>query len=187
MKSIAVFCGSSTGFNPIYAEAARALGRFLTAKEIALVYGGGKIGLMGILADEILSLNGTVTGVIPSLLEHREIIHTDTTEMLITETMSERKIIMSKKVDGYIIMAGGFGTFDELFEVLTLRQLGIENKPIGILNTNGFYDALRLQLDFMVKEGFLKKEHKNRVLVGETISELFLKMEQYSAPTLNIK
>jgi len=185
MKSIAVFCGSSTGFSTIYVDEARKLGQFLATRNISLIYGGGKIGLMGVLADEILAMKGTVIGVIPLLLEHKEVIHTSSTEMLITQTMSERKIIMSKKVDGYIVLAGGFGTLDELFEVLTLGQLDIERKPIGVLNTNGFYDAMLMQLDKMVHEGFLKQRNRDMVLVSDTVPGLFEKMERYSAPKIS--
>ena len=139
MKKIVVFCGSSLGFNPIYKKAAISLGNYFAKNKIGLVYGGGKIGMMGVISSTILKQNGEVIGVIPKLLEKEEVIHTEVEEMIVCKTMSERKVIMSKLVDGYITLPGGFGTLDELFEVLTLGQLHIEQKPIGLLNINGFF------------------------------------------------
>ena len=141
MKRIVVFCGSSLGFNPIYKEAAVALGNYFVDNNIGLVYGGGKIGMMGALSDTILDKSGEVIGVIPKLLEKEEVVHSGVEEMIVCKNMSERKVIMSKLVDGYITLPGGFGTLDELFEALTLRQLHIEQKPVGLLNINGFFDA----------------------------------------------
>ena len=139
MKKIVVFCGSSLGFNPIYKEAAIELGNYFTNNNIGLVYGGGKIGMMGVLADTILEHKGDVIGVIPKLLEKKEVIHSGVEEMIVCEKMSDRKVIMSKLVDAYITLPGGFGTLDELFEALTLNQLQIEKKPVGLLNINGFF------------------------------------------------
>ena len=166
MKKIVVFCGSSLGFNPIYKEAAIELGNYFTNNNIGLVYGGGKIGMMGVLADTILEHKGDVIGVIPKLLEKKEVIHTGVEEMIVCEKMSDRKVIMSKLVDAYITLPGGFGTLDELFEALTLNQLQIEKKPVGLLNINGFFDATLLQLDKMVAEGYLKKVNRKMLLVG---------------------
>lgn len=185
MKRVAVFCGSSIGFNPIYAEEAKKLGSYLAKNNIGLVYGGGKIGMMGVLADAVLENNGEVIGVIPSLLRHEEVAHTKITEMIVTKKMSKRKVTISKLVDGYIALPGGFGTLDEIFEALTLGQLGIETKPIGVLNTNGYFDHLLKQLDVMVKEGFLKNDNKNMLLVSDTVEELFYKMERYIAPKMS--
>jgi len=150
MKKVAVFCGSSLGFNEIYKNDAIKLGIYFAEKNIGLVYGGGKIGMMGILADTIIDKKGEVIGVIPGLLRHEEVAHTNITEMIVTKTMSKRKVKISKLVDGYIALPGGFGTLDEIFEALTLGQLGIEKKPVGILNTNGFFNNLIKQLDVMV-------------------------------------
>ena len=133
MKKIVVFCGSSLGFNPVYKQAAIELGNYFAANDITLVYGGGKIGMMGILSETILNNGGKVIGVIPALLEHEEVVNSNVTELIVTKTMSERKVIMSQLVDGYISLPGGFGTLDELFEGLTLGQLHIEKKPNGIL------------------------------------------------------
>ena len=182
MKKIVVFCGSSLGFNPIYKEAAIELGNYFTNNNIGLVYGGGKIGMMGVLADTILEHKGDVIGVIPKLLEKKEVIHPGVEEMIICEKMSDRKVIMSKLVDAYITLPGGFGTLDELFETLTLNQLQIEKKPVGLLNINGFFDATLLQLDTMVAEGYLKKVNRKMLLVGTSVNELMQKMKQYKAP-----
>ncbi|MBT4868672.1 MAG: TIGR00730 family Rossman fold protein [Polaribacter sp.] len=182
MKKIVVFCGSSLGFNPIYKEAAIELGNYFTNNNIGLVYGGGKIGMMGVLADTILEHKGDVIGVIPKLLEKKEVIHPGVEEMIVCEKMSDRKVIMSKLVDAYITLPGGFGTLDELFEALTLNQLQIEKKPVGLLNINGFFDATLLQLDTMVAEGYLKKVNRKMLLVGTSVNELMQKMKQYKAP-----
>ena len=182
MKKIVVFCGSSLGFNPIYKEAAIELGNYFTNNNIGLVYGGGKIGMMGVLADTILEHKVDVIGVIPKLLEKKEVIHPGVEEMIVCEKMSDRKVIMSKLVDAYITLPGGFGTLDELFEALTLNQLQIEKKPVGLLNINGFFDATLLQLDTMVAEGYLKKVNRKMLLVGTSVNELMQKMKQYKAP-----
>lgn len=182
MNKIVVFCGSSLGFNPIYKKAAIQLGNSFVEKEIRLVYGGGKIGMMGVLAETILSQNGEVIGVIPSLLKHEEVVNKDVTKLVVTKTMSERKVIMSKMVDGYITLPGGFGTMDELFESLTLGQLHIEQKPVGLLNINGFFDYTLKQLDIMVEEGYLKRTNRDLLIVDTTVSGLLEKMERYSVP-----
>ena len=185
LKRIVVFCGSSLGFNPIYKEAAVELGNYFTNNNIGLVYGGGKIGMMGAIADTILAKNGEVIGVIPKLLEKEEVVHAGVEEMIVCKTMSERKVIMSKLIDGYITLPGGFGTLDELFEALTLGQLHIEQKPVGLLNINGFFDATLLQLDKMVAEGFLKQTNRNMLLIGTSIDELMQKMNNYKAPEIS--
>ena len=184
MKRIAVFCGSSVGFNSIYANDAKNLGNYFLENNIGLVFGGGKIGLMGVLADTILKNKGEVIGVIPNLLRHEEVVHPFVSELIVTKKMSKRKVKISKLVDGYIGLAGGFGTLDEIFEALTLGQLGIENKPIGLLNTNGFFNHTLLQLDVMVKEGFLKQENRNMVLVSADIEDLMRQIQNYVAPKL---
>ncbi len=182
MKKIVVFCGSSLGFNPIYKQAAIELGDYFVNNDITLVYGGGKIGMMGVLSESILKKGGKVIGVIPNLLKKEEVVNKNVTELIITKTMSERKVMMSKLSDGYISLPGGFGTLDELFEGLTLGQLHIEKKPNGILNLNGFFNHTLKQLDHMVSEGYLKKENKEMLLVGNNVSELMLKMDTYIAP-----
>ena len=184
MNKIVVFCGSSLGFNPIYKENAIELGNFFAENKISLVFGGGKVGMMGVLADTILAKNGEVIGVIPNLLQKEEVIHIGVKKMTVCKTMSERKVIMSKLVDGYITLPGGFGTLDELFEALTLSQLQIEQKPVGLLNVNGFFDAILLQLDKMVAEGYLKKVNREMLLVGTSVSELMQKMNNYKTPKI---
>jgi uncharacterized protein (TIGR00730 family) len=182
LKKIVVFCGSSIGFNPIYKEAAIVLGNAFVENKIGLVYGGAKIGMMGVLADTILARDGDVIGVIPKLLEREEVVHTGVEEMIVCKKMSERKVIMSKLIDGYITLPGGFGTLDELFEALTLGQLQIEQKPIGLLNINGFFDATLLQLDKMIAEGYLKQKARELLLVATSVPELIQKMKAYKAP-----
>ncbi len=184
MKKIAVFCGSSIGFKEVYKNDAIKLGNHFIANNIGLVYGGGKIGMMGILADTILKKNGEVIGVIPGLLRHEEVAHTEITKMIVTKTMSKRKVKISSMVDGYIALPGGFGTLDEIFEALTLGQLGIEKKPVGILNTNGFFDHLIKQLEVMVTEGYLKQSNKEMLIVSDSIENLISQMFNYKAPVM---
>lgn len=185
MQKIAVFCGASIGFNNKYKDDAERVGAYFAQHNIGLVYGGGKIGMMGILADELLKKGGEVIGIIPHLLVHEEVVHSDLSQLIKTKTMSKRKVKISKLVDGYIALAGGFGTLDEIFEALTLGQLGIENKPIGLLNTAGFFNPLLAQLDVMVKEGFLKQVNKDMVLVSDTIEDLIDQMNNYSPPKIS--
>lgn len=184
MRKVAVFCGSSIGFNEIYKNEAIKLGNYFIEKNIGLVYGGGKIGMMGILADTILKKKGEVIGVIPGLLRHEEVAHTKITQMITTKTMSKRKIKISKLVDGYIALPGGFGTMDEIFEALTLGQLGIEAKPVGILNTNGFFNHLFKQLDVMVAEGYLKQSNKEMLIISESVDDLLTQMLNYKSPEI---
>ena len=184
MKRIAVFCGSSKGFNKDYASEAERLGDYFAENGIGLVYGGGKIGIMGAIADSMIKANAEVIGVIPGLLKHEEVAHSNISEMIVTRKMSKRKVKISKLVDGYIALPGGFGTLDEIFEALTLGQLGIETKAIGILNTNQFFNYTLLQLDHMVQEGFLKKENRDMIIVSESIDDLITKMHAYKAPKM---
>lgn len=185
MRKIAVFCGASSGFKDIYRKEALKVGQYFTKNNISLVYGGGKVGLMGVIADAIIENKGEVIGVIPHLLRHEEVAHKELSKMIVTKKMSKRKVKISKLVDGYIALAGGFGTLDELFEALTLGQLGIENKPIGVLNTNNFYNFTLKQLDLMVKEGFLKQENRDMLIVSENIENLINKMNSYTASKLS--
>ncbi len=184
MKKIAVFCGSSLGFNDIYKNEAMLLGTYFVENNISLVYGGGKIGMMGAIANTMLAQKGEVIGVIPGLLRHEEVAHNNISKMIVTKTMSKRKVKISKMVDGYIALPGGFGTLDEIFEALTLGQLGIERKPVGVLNTNGFFDYLIKQLNVMVQEGYLKQSNKEMLIVENSIPNLISKMFQYQAPEM---
>ena len=184
MKRIAVFCGSSKGFSDDYTKQAILLGEYFSKNQIAMVYGGGKIGIMGVIADTIIRHQGEVIGVIPGLLKHEEVAHQKISQMIVTKKMSKRKVKISKLVDGYIALPGGFGTLDEIFEALTLGQLQIERKAIGILNTNDFFHHTLKQLDHMVKEGFLKQENRDMIMVSDSIEVLMEKMKTYRAPQM---
>ena len=180
MRKIAVFCGSSVGFDPIYKQAAIQLGNAFVKRDITLVYGGGKIGLMGVLAETILNQRGKVIGVIPELLKKKEVVDCNVTELIVTQTMSERKVVMSKLSDGYISLPGGFGTLDELFEGITMSQLHIEEKPNALLNTNGYYDHLLSQIERMIDDGFVKSSNKELLIVSRTVEDLIDKMLAYT-------
>jgi len=159
MKSIAVYCGASPGADARYADAARDLARVLVDHNIALVYGGGKVGLMGVIADEVLRLGGEATGVIPKALVEREVGHAGLTRLFVVKDMHERKAMMSDLAEGFIAMPGGMGTLEELFEMVTWAQLGIHAKPIGLFNVDGFYDGLARFVDHMVEQGFVRPAH----------------------------
>ncbi len=165
MKSIAVYCGANPGASPVYADAARALGRALVERNVALVYGGGHVGLMGIIADEVLRLGGEVSGVIPQQLVDRELAHPGLTRLFVVKDMHERKAMMAQLSDGFIAMPGGMGTLEELFEMLTWSQLGIHAKPIGVLNVSGFYDQLVLFLGHALDQAFIRPEHGGLMMV----------------------
>ena len=177
MKSICVFCGSSKGLSPFYAELAHNVGRGLAEKNIRLIYGAGNIGLMGELADAALKAGGQVTGVIPNFLKLKEVCHMGLTELVVTETMHDRKWIMDERSDGVIVMPGGFGTLDEFFEILTWKQLNLIVKPIGILNVNGFYDPLLAHCQKMVEEGFVRKTNLSLFCVADNLEDLLEKMK----------
>lgn len=159
-----MFCGSSLGSREVYAEASRALGEELVSRGLRLIYGGGHVGLMGVLADTVLSLGGEVIGVIPRGLETRELAHTGLSELHITETMHERKALMGDLADGFIALPGGLGTLEEFAEVLTWSQLGLQRKPCGLLNVEGFYASLLTCFDHMLDDGFLHASHRALVL-----------------------
>jgi uncharacterized protein (TIGR00730 family) len=182
MKRIAVYCGSSAGPNQIYRTQAAALGRYLAEQKIHVVFGGGKVGLMGILADAALGAGGRVTGVIPEFLHVKEVAHNRLTELITVETMHVRKALIEEMVDGAIALPGGFGTLDELFEMLTWGQLGLHDKPVGVLNTNGFYDPILAAIDRMVEEGFIKDLNRDMLLSSNHIGELVDAMQHYQAP-----
>lgn len=182
IKRVAVFCGASIGHNKIYKNSAIELGNYLANNNIELVYGAGKIGMMGAVADSVLDKKGKVIGVIPDLLRNEEVMHPNISEIIATKTMSERKIKISKLSDAYIALAGGYGTLDELYEALTIQQLYIEKKPVGLLNINGFFDATIQQLDHMVKEGFLHPKNREMLFIDDTVEGLLEKMHNYKAP-----
>ena len=179
MKSVSVFCGSSEGNNSSILELTYQLGKAIAVKNMTLVYGAAKIGLMGKVAQGALDAKGNVIGVIPKFLQTKEIVNTQLTELIVTDNMHDRKILMYDKSDGFIIIPGGFGTMDEFFEITTWGQLGLHTKPIGILNVNGYYDALIKQCKVMVRSGFLQQENLDAVIVDSTIDGLFDKMNNY--------
>ncbi|MDW5289424.1 TIGR00730 family Rossman fold protein [Formosa sp. PL04] len=179
MKSIAVFCGSSIGTDSKIISDAFQLGETLGHRNIKLVYGAAKIGIMGEVARGVLESNGTVLGIIPGFLETKEIVHPKLSELIVTDNMHERKVIMYEKSDGFIVIPGGFGTMDEFFEIATWGQLGLHTKPIGILNSNGFFNHLLAQFKTMVERGFLKQDILNAVVVDKSIDGLLEKMNNY--------
>ena len=186
MRSIAVFCASSEGNDQQIVDLAYELGKTLANQQRILVYGGAKVGLMGKVADGALEHQGKVVGVIPDFLKSKEIFHEGISELIVVDTMHDRKMKMHELSDGIIALPGGFGTLEELFEVTTWAQLGLHQKPIGILNVNGFYDELLAFLDTMVAKGLLKQENRDLLLVDSSIKGLLLKMETYQ-PTLTPK
>ena len=180
MKSIAIFCASSPGNDNDILQAAYEIGYRLAEKQVTLVYGGGKVGLMGQVAQGALDNNGEVIGVIPHFLKQKEIHHPGLSKLLMVDTMHERKLQMHELSDGVIMLPGGFGTFEEFFEMLTWAQLGLHQKPMGILNVNGFYDSLIQMFDQRVANRFLKMENKKMVLIDDCIDGLLGKMESYT-------
>jgi uncharacterized protein (TIGR00730 family) len=184
MKSIVVFCGSSDGYNEVYKETAYQLGAFLAERNIRIIYGGAKVGLMGALAEGCLANGGQVIGVIPDFLCTKEVVHRGLTELIIVKSMHERKMKMHELSDGIIALAGGWGTMEELFEMMTWAQLGLHPKPIGLLNVNGFYEPLLALFSIMTEEGFLKEVYRSMMLVSEDITELLDLMDNYEVPEL---
>jgi uncharacterized protein (TIGR00730 family) len=166
MQRICVFCGSATGVNPVHAAAARELGRALVARGIGLVYGGGHVGLMGVVADAVLTAGGEAIGVIPHALAAREVAHERLTRLHVVDSMHERKAMMADLSDAFVALPGGFGTYEEFFEAVTWTQLGVHRKPCGLLNVSGFYDPMVAFLDQAVREGFIKPEHRAAVVVA---------------------
>jgi uncharacterized protein (TIGR00730 family) len=172
MRALCVFCGSSSGNHPGYSEVARQAGTFLARSNITLVYGGGRVGLMGSLADAVLTAGGRVIGVIPQMLMDKEVGHTGLTELHVVRTMTERKLLMGELSDAFVALPGGIGTMDELFEVWTWTQLELHRKPCGVLNHNGYYDSLVAFLHHCVQEGFLRPRHRAALLVESEIEPL---------------
>lgn len=179
MKSVCVFCGSNPGNDPVYATGATAMGVEVARRGLTLVYGGGAVGLMGIIANAALEAGGNVHGVIPRALREKEIGHNGLTELEVVDTMHTRKARMAELSDGFIAMPGGIGTFEELFEIWTWGQLGIHTKPLGFLNIGGFYDPLAVFLDNTVDAGFLKQSHRAMAMTDTEPATLLDRMEQY--------
>ncbi|UIR55604.1 TIGR00730 family Rossman fold protein [Sphingobacterium sp. SRCM116780] len=184
MKSVSVFCASSPGFDPIWMKEAYRVGQVLATQKIKLVYGGGQVGLMGAIADAVMENEGEVVGVIPHFLNKKEIAHHGITSLITVENMHERKMLMNDLCEGIIALPGGFGTMEELFEMITWGQLGLHKKPVGILNTNGFYDHLIAFIDNMVQSGLLKQKNQEMLLVDTNIESLLDKMINYDPPTV---
>jgi len=183
VRRLAVFCGSSPGADPAHAALARALGEALASAGIGLVYGGGHVGLMGVVADAVLAGSGTVTGVITTSLQEREVGHEGLTELRVVETMHERKAIMADAADAFVMLPGGFGTLDEFFEAVTWSQLGIHDKPCAVLDPTGYYTPLLAFLDEAVAERFIAPEHRAIVLRATTVEDLFVKLAAWTPPS----
>lgn len=186
MKSVCVFCGSNPGNDPVYAAGATAMGVEIAKRGMTLVYGGGAVGLMGIVANAALEAGGRVHGIIPRALREKEIGHNGLSELEVVDTMHTRKARMAELSDGFIAMPGGIGTFEELFEVWTWGQLGIHSKPLAFLNIAGFYDPLASFLDGTVEAGFLKQNHRAMAMTDTEPATLLDRMEQY-VPSATIK
>ena len=182
MKSIVVFCASSFGYDSAFEDQATLVGKIFARKKIRLIYGGGRVGLMGAVANAALSEGGEVIGVIPEFLNTKEREHKGVTKLITVDTMHDRKRVMNEYADGIIALPGGFGTLEELFEMITWAQLGLHKKPVGILNTAGYYSHLILFIDHMVEQGLLRPENRDMLLVADTIEGLLEQMENYQAP-----
>lgn len=181
MKNILIYCGSSAGYNEIYRQTATEIGQILATKKLTLIYGGGSVGLMGITADAVLDNGGEVIGIIPSFMEAWEVQHKGLTECIVVESMHARKQLMADKSDAVIALPGGWGTLDELFEILTWRQIGLHAMPIGLLNINGFYNPLLAMLEKMVEEGFVKEANYKMLIVDDNIESLLEKLNNDSS------
>ena len=179
MKSVAVYCGASAGFNETYRQQAALMGQAIARRGITMIYGGGRVGLMGAVADSVMSHGGQVIGVIPDFLADKELAHAGLTELHVVKSMHERKLKMADLAEGFIAMPGGFGTLEELFEVLTWGQLGLHRKPSGVFNVLGFYDHQLHFLDKMVTEGFLRPENRAQLQQDDTPDGLLDKMLAY--------
>ncbi len=182
LKSICVYCGSAMGSSEAYADAMRALAREMINENIALVYGGGKVGLMGILADEMIRLGGEVTGIIPKDLMDREVAHEELTRLYIVKDMHERKAMMADMADAFIAAPGGIGTMEELFETSAWAQLDLHDKPIGILNVDGFYDSLIALINHLAKEGFAREKYADSLIVEGDAKEMLNRLRIAATP-----
>jgi hypothetical protein len=176
IQRLCVFCGSSTGNDPAYASAAGQLGRQLAADRITLIFGGGRVGLMGLLADAVLSAGGRAVGVMPKSLVEKEIAHTSLTELRIVNSMHERKALMADLADGFVLLPGGFGSWEEFCEIFTWLQLGIHRKPCGVLNVAGYYDPLIAQASRAVSDGFLPASHLESLIIETDSARLLSRL-----------
>jgi uncharacterized protein (TIGR00730 family) len=185
MKSICVFCGSSTGSNSKYVAAAKHLGQLLAQKNITLVYGGGNVGLMGEIANSVLNNQGEAVGIIPQFLVEKELVHHKLSELRVVESMHERKAMMAQLADGFVALPGGFGTLEETVEVLTWTQLGLHRKPIGLLNVENYFDCLHDFFKHMVREKFLHTEYKDMILIKEKADEMIESLIAFQLPEID--
>lgn len=181
--NICVFCGSSFGKDQAYKEAAERTGTLLAQRGIELIYGGGHVGLMGVIADAALAEGGQVTGVIPRALSEREVAHRDLTTLVVVDSMHERKAEMAKRADGFIALPGGAGTLEEAFEQWTWAQLGIHQKPCGFLNIKGYFDPLRAMIKQIVEEGFIRAEYADMLIFSDDPAHIISAFESYAPPT----
>ncbi|GAK41768.1 hypothetical protein TCA2_4260 [Paenibacillus sp. TCA20] len=184
MKSIAVFCGSNEGSSSIYKESAAQLGKVLAEQQITLIYGGSNVGLMGAVADAVLEHGGRVIGVLPHFLQAREIAHKGLTELIMVDSMHERKAKMAELADGFIALPGGPGTMEEYFEIFTWGQLGLHQKPCGLLNINGYFNSLVSMFDVMEREQFMQPKYRSMVLTDHTPEGLLQQFADYTAPSV---
>mgnify|MGYP003669191300 FL=1 len=184
LNKICVFCGSSDGNDLAITDTATKLGEIFAERNITLVYGAAKIGVMGTIAKSVLDNTGKVIGIIPNFLKKKEVVHLGLTKLITTQNMHERKLKMQETSDGFIALPGGMGTLEELFEIITWLQLGLHQKPIGLLNINGFYNDLIKMLETMVRKGFLSMDNYNLLLVDSNPNQLLKKMEEFKTPQL---
>ena len=184
MKRICVFCGSNSGTNPVFLQAAETVGVFLARNSIELVYGGGRVGLMGKIADTVLANGGKVVGIIPESLAVKEVAHQSLTELRVVDSMHTRKAMMAELADGFIALPGGFGTFEEFCEIVTWAQLGIHRKPCALLNVAGFYDYLLAMFDAATAENFIADDHRRLVLNADNIEKLYELMINFRPPAI---
>lgn len=180
MRRICVFCGSNSGSRPKYAQAAHRLGTLLAQQGIGVVYGGARVGLMGVVADSALAQGGEVLGVLPDFLFDKELAHNGLTELRVVDSMHARKALMAERADAFIALPGGLGTFEEIFEMLTWTQLGVHKKPCGLLNVEGYFDPLRAQLDRAVEDGFLREAHRDIAIVEENPEQLLERLRSFT-------
>ncbi len=185
MKSICIFCGSNPGKGQIYAEATRAMVRAIAAAGMKIVFGGGKVGLMGVVAETAIASGVYVIGVSPRRLLEHEVVHQGLSELHIVESMHERKVAMSKLSDAFIVLPGGMGTFDEMFEILTLNQLGVQNKACGLLNVAGFYDPLLVFLNHAVEQRFVRAEHRDMIVIDDDPVRLIQRLGDWIMPEVS--
>ncbi|HSG89950.1 MAG TPA: TIGR00730 family Rossman fold protein [Pseudomonadales bacterium] len=184
MNSVCVYCGSSPGRRPLYAEAARDLAEALVARDLTLVYGGASVGIMGTVADAVLERGGRVIGVIPQALHDKEVAHHGLTELLVTESMHARKLAMAERADAFVALPGGIGTLEELFEMWTWAQLGMHARPCGVLNVGGYFDSLVAFLDHARDEAFLRPAHRDMLCVEDDPERLLARFDAWAAPDL---